>query len=537
MLSAILILGIQSQNQLGPVAPAGSNQRFQSGVAQTTQLLFEGKFTEAEASIYKLPQKAITYNLIEKELSPIQKKMAESALKNAIQAVQSAFPELTFKKVTTKEQIRFDFAESLPIDENSRIPKGAVTFTSLDPSEPAVETVLSLTRLATKVSVEEGHFAQEFFFSIGTYLGLQQTPGMMGISRRTDSLTMARIVVTPVEKGLITENFKVIEELKTAVKNKTKLVPAKIQAHFDQTKWEIGTVTQGDVPQIQIGVHNSGNAPLKFWMEPDCSCFLIRTSGVAQPGETANINIMMDTFAFSGPQLKRIFIFTNDPDRPMTIIPVTTTIRPAYQFIKEGPQTQVEYIEDTGSVITRYFAVSPGQDIKIHDVKVNGVNATATFESWKGELPDPNNNEPPQPRNGYKITVLIAPDGIKGKVDATLVVTTNNEDFKSLLHGFSVQKGIASNPTILYFGDLATGHNTRAWAILSQPGKPFKIEKAVSNHKNFNVTVEPMPNGEYKLVVEYDGKGLAGQFASSIQIFTDSKDSPMIEIPIQGFVK
>lgn len=537
MLSALFVLGIQSQTQLGPIPPAGSNHRFQSGVAKVTQYLFEGKFNDAKVALQALPQKAITYRLNTKELDPIQSKMAQSALANAILATNNFLPELTFKPVAKDENILIDFTDSLPVDENTKLPKGAVNFTSIDPNEPAVENVIALKRLETKVSVEEGHMAQEMFFAIGQYLGLEQTPGNMGISNRTDSLSMGRVVMTPTEKGLILENFKIVDELKKAVESKTKLQPAKVQAQLSQKVWEIGETVQGDIPQVQIGVTNSGNAPLKFWMEPDCSCFLIRTAGVAEPGKTANINIMMDTYAFSGPQLKKIYIYTNDPDHPVFVLPVTTTIKPAYQFLRDGAESPVEYIQDQGTVITRYLAITPGQDIKLHDVKVNGINATVSFEPWTGTMPSPKFNEPALARTGYKISILVAPGGIKGRVDATIVATTNNEDFKVIMDPLSVQRGIAINPTVLYFGEVKTQLDSRAWAILSQPGRPFKIVKIVSNHANFKATAEPMPGGDYKLVVDYDGKGVPGQFTSSIEIHTDSKDTPIVEIPIQGFLR
>lgn len=536
MLSPLIWSVLVAQPDLGPLPTAGSNSHFQQGVQTASQLLQEGKFSEAKAATSRLPKANPTYRIDLTGVPADKASLVRDAIKTTVENLKSNSVITDAAEVDKDEDILFSFTESLPTDPETQVPQGLVVFYSHSPQEPAVEGVIALKRMTSLVWAEPIHIRAEAAFVVGQYLGLARGPGVTGISKRTDSLAAAPFFVSVREKHIVRKNLDVAETLRKAADSQTRLTPAKAVSSIDITELDAGNVAQGDLPTFQFGVYNRGNAPVEFWIDPDCSCFSISSRGVVEPGSSTSVAVLMDTSAFIGPQLKRLYVHTNDPENPLYVIPVRAQIRPAFQFIEEKPVGYVHYLEDNGVVATVYLAIDPERDIPVHSVAVSGIPGSAVFEPWEGELPDPNANEGPKPRKGYKITVLLAPENLKGRGNATLTVTSGNDSFKHLRYNLRIQRGIAVSPTVIYLGTVPNSP-TRAFTVLSQPGKPFNITKVESRHQNLKAEAEALPNGEYKITVEYDGKGIAGEISTSVLVHTDSKDSPIVEIPVQGTVQ
>lgn len=531
-LSALLAI----QPELGPLCPPGSSAHFQAGVKHVSTLLSESKFDEAKRALARLPKTEITYRIDFTNVPAADRPVYEAAILQGIEVTRNGLRNIEVKPVNKQEDILLTFVDKLPVDPESTLPQGLVTFLSHDPAEPAVEAVVALNRLSTQVPIEPGHVRAEFLFALGEFLGLARTPGIQGISKRTDTLMQLPPIVVPREMFVIRKNLEVVETLAKAVADRKPLRPAETKSTVDIARLEAGTVPQGNIPEFNFGVYNEGNAPLEFWIEPDCSCFRIITDTTVQPGSSSNVRVWMDTSAFVGPQHKRLYIYTNDPENPLTVVEVTAVVRPAYRFISDGPPNPIVYLEDNGAKAEIFLAVDPAQPINPHSVKISGATGTAVFEPWSGELPDPQMNEGPQARQGYKITVLFAPQNLEGQSTATLSVTTDNDQFKTLNHNFRLQRGVAVSPKVIYFGEAENGPN-RAFTVLSQPGRPFKITKTESRSPHLTVTHDALPNGDVKVNVAYDGKGLPGTFSTSVFVYTDSAHSPKIEIPVQGVFK
>ena len=537
MISSLLFTTLVAKEPiLGPVCLPGTSTHFQSAVKQVCELTLENNFKEASAILGRLPHNKISYRVDWTGVSASKKTTFELGMKEAMAEIKGKIQGLDFTPVSKGEDILFSFTEKLPVSKETGVPQGLVMFPSLSPSEPAIEAVIGLKRLNTETSIEKGHVANETFFVIGQYLGLAQTPGIFSISKRTDSMATTPNNIDGRESRIIRENLKLAEELRASVAKKQQLVPANPVASLDTKTLDTGEVAQGKVSDLQIGIYNRGNVPLTFSIIPDCSCFRLFAEPTVEPGSSGTIRVFMDSSSFIGQQHKQLFIYTNDPSNPLIIVPVNSYVRPAYRFINDGPENEVYYLDENGARATVFLTVDEGQDIKPHSIKIIGASGIAEFEPWEGEIADPLMNEPPSKKKGYKITALISPDGIKGKTNATISVLTNNEGFKNLNYNLSIQKGVSFSPSVIYLGEIQN-QVTRAYTILSQPHRPFKITKIESNNKNITASYEPLPNEQYKVVVEYDGKGLAGNFSSSIVIHTDSKDSPVIEIPIQGLIK
>lgn len=536
MIPSLFLLVLAQNAELGPASPTGTNAHFQLGVKTVCELLSSKDFTRAAKVCDRLPRKSVTYRVDWANVPASLKPGFERAVKNTFTFVQDGFKGTSFTPVEKGEDILIEFAEKLPENPDTKIPKGLVVFPSLSVQDPAIEGVIGIKRLSTGVSIEATHVAQETLFLIGQYFGLAEVPGFEGMSSRSDGLLTMPPAIGRFEKVVIQKTLEISDQLREAAKDKKPLMPAYAEAHFDTKELAIGELAQGDIPDKIIGIHNSGTIPMTLSIMPDCSCFRILAPTTIEPGETGNVRILMNTSAFIGEQHKRLYFYTNDPAQPVTVVPVTAFVRPAYRFLLDNGLNRTIYIDENGAKAEVYLTVDDAQDIKAHSASVSGVPGTATIEPWEGELPDLAMNEGPKKRKGYKITVLFAPTQATGVVNATLTVTTNSEAFKYLTFNFLLQHGIAANPKILYFGDIQQAEN-RAYVLLDQPGRPFKVLKIESTNPHLKGEVEKIAEDQYKLTVTYDGKGLIGALTGDIKVTTDSKESPVVEVPVQGNVK
>lgn len=520
--------------EIGPVCPPGSSAAFQQTVTRVGELLEEGKFAEASKLASRLPSRTITVGWDDREVPAAQKTMYRRALERSI-AVWRRQNEAYEFKIASKGDLQFTFAKSLPVSQESGLPAGAVHFVSDDPSEPRLETVIATTRMNPPVSVEAPSIEMECAFAIGSYLGLAAQPKLGTAMGRTDGLTQLRVIVAQFEIQIAERNVEIAEILRKAAKEKTRLTPARPELFVNPMTLDMGTNVQGKLVETSFQVENRGNVPMTFAVVPDCSCFILTYRADIQPGSTGLVRVVMDTTEFPGPINKALYVFSGDPEFPQRRINVTGMVEPLYRIVNEERTGTIQMAAD-GARGVFYVLTSEKNPITVESVAVSGVNGIADIEPWQGIIADPELKEAARPRNGYRITVLMSPSQIRGRVMGTLKLKTDSQTFPNILHSFYVQRGIAANPTTLFLGDIAK-EPMRAWVLLSKPGRPFKVLQITSSNPNLKGSAEALPApGEYKLIVEYSGKGDLGPISGVITVKTDDKDQPVIEVPVQGNV-
>lgn len=534
---SLLALGLAfavSQSGIEPVPtpPVGSSPFFQSSVREAAELLEEGKFADAAKRVQAMPRPEFKIKLDTKSLSKVNQAIAKRALEAAISNWQLAVPSL---KITEGEKpaILISFTKTLPNDSDG-MPKSLALFESPDPSEPTIEAVVATSRTDKNVEIESPVYENEIAYAIGAYLGLDRQPRMGSVMYRVDGLggAMAKIDTNSIQ--VAEENLRITSKLVTAAKNKVKLAAHFPEIFIDQKEINFNTVVQGEPQQFQLQVVNRGKAPLKFSIRPDCSCFILNYEPVVAPESTAIVQIYMSTADFQGKQDKGLFIYTNDPEQPVTRVGVIGYLTPAYRLIT-GDTLDTVMFTDSGAKLTYYMVMPDSVQIKPLRANVSGVTGVTSITPWEGNLADPLMNKPAEPRKGYKIDILLSPGVIKGRVLAALMIQTDSKVFPIVAANFYVQRGIAVSPQSVYFGDVKGGV-ARAWSLINGPGRDFEILEIKSSEKYITAKTEKLKTGEYKLSVELDAKPGTGTILASIVIKTNDPDTPQLVIPVQGYV-
>ncbi len=528
-------------SKAAPVVPAGTNAAFQKAfqMVQSDLRPFDfrtmGSFADAARDAAALPTLDVTMTWDDRNVPPARREEFARARDAAVKAWQKEVPEL--KLTLGKEgRIQVAFENELPPNPDSPGPAGAVFMLSPSPNDPAVDAVISLTREATKHSVEAVDVQNEVAYAIGAYFGLERTENPGNIMWRREGSYFAGNRVAPEEARTVRATLASVAQLRQAIIKKSWLTPAQPSAFIQPAELTTEPVIQGTIAQMSFQVFNRGTAKLEIRVTPDCGCFRLDYPKTIEPGASGLVKVYVDTSEFPGNIQKSLYFYSNDTDIPMRRIPVSFRVEPLYRFINPSGNDIVVAGKD-GASAEIVLALNPKQPMLVESVDFDGVPAKVSFEPWSGDLADPSINEPLMRREGYRIKIDLPADIIPGRSTGTIVVKTNSKDFPILRRTLYVQKGIAVLPLSVYFGELSR-RPERAWVLLSRPERDFKVLKVESDNPSITAHVEPLKgNWEYKLVVEYDGKADFGNLSGMLQVHTNDPDQPVIAVPVTGVVR
>lgn len=533
MLSAIL-LAATIQLPPGPMLPPGSNPDVHRAFNIVESELALGRFEAAKAKAVLLPRYSITFSWDDKNIPAAARPEFIIARNDAFKTLTNRIPGLSIKP-DPKPSIKFSFGDSLATDPTSGLPRGVALFYSENPLEPRLEAVIGLKRgnPLERSSLDSIH--NEIMFAVGSYLGMTSSPYPGTIMGRTDLQMQYRSTPESSEIG----SFRVINEatqrLLTAITKKQKLAPAKPKASFSPAVVERGPVIQGTPIQFSVQVNNIGNAPLSFRVVPDCGCVTASLVAPIQAGSSAAVPIHVDTTEINGELNKHLILISNDIEQPIQRFPIHIKTTPRYRFLSNNPSV---LIVDEAGLDTDVFLTSPTErPLEITGVEISGNPGSATFEAWKGDMADPELNDPVKPRSGYRIKVRLETPQVSGRSAAMLVVKTNDPKYPVIRHTLFAQKGIAVMPASVFFGDMGKAVREASFMI-NRPNKPFKILKIESDSSFVDATATPV-NGEseYKITCRYNGKAPLGDFRATLTIHTDAPKQPKIRVGVMGIVK
>ncbi|MCA0360644.1 MAG: DUF1573 domain-containing protein [Armatimonadetes bacterium] len=533
-LLAMVVVASAGSAEIAPIPSVNSSAGFQRLVATAAKHLEAGKFDAAAGVLKLFPEDVLIYRVDFEGVNAAQRATFEGMVQEVLSSFKRGIPDLEIRPAKRGEipHLAVSFSEKLPNDEVTGLPKGMVEFDGAGPGDIRFESVIGLRRLSVGTVIESHQFAADFAYSIGATLGFARAPRPGVIMFRTDGVGGRLGPIGLDHRKMHTANRAVVARLKQAVAAKERLIYAVPSAYLGTTSWDAGSVVQGTVSEQRFEIVNRGKAPLTVRVVPDCSCFTLNFPDTIAPGATGLLSVLMNSKDFKGPQRKALFVYTDDPERAVTRIDVTSYVRPVHRVLG-GPEGGILEMTENGASSVFYFVMEEDQPVEILSTQVYGLSGVTRVEPWEGMLADPEINEPALPRKGYKISVLLSPSAVKGRVPASVIVETNHPLIPVSSRAFNVQRGVASFPPTLYFGEFK-GSAARGYVVLQGLGKPFKITKIETSSPDYSATPETLENGDIKLVLEWKGKSGAGALLGSVTVTTDLPGQPPIVIPIQG---
>jgi len=146
----------------------------------------------------------------------------------------------------------------------------------------------------------------------------------------------------------------------------------------DESAYNFGDVFQGEKVEKVFLFRNGGNAPLLIErVKSSCGCTaaLVSSSELA-PGASGELRAIFDSARFSGDVQKSIYLYSNDPARPMVQFILSGSIR--QEMTLTPPLVDLGEMKAGSSKEVRVMIANQGKEkIVLHGVEVQAPDLTA----------------------------------------------------------------------------------------------------------------------------------------------------------------
>lgn len=528
---APLLIAISGLAKLGPAFAPLSSAEFQRQVLSVEESLEKGDFEAAKNDAALLPKRDVAVVWDDRKV-PVE---FRAEFRDSLETGLQSWGFLNAKPKASAGDIRIAFDAQLAPTPETGAPANVVTFFSDAPGEPRLTAIIGLKRGKDGRPATQRDIANDVRFVIGRYMGVtpHSLPAFSMFPNATEDAT--RPIGKPESRAAIL-NLQLSDTLRKAAIDKASVgISGTPKIEVDTTAFE-GQAVQGEQVDLPIGVTNKGSGTVQIDAEGDCGCIVAEAAPPVEPGKTGSIKMRFETREYVGTVDRKVIVYTNDPEHPTVVIPVTIGIAARYRFL--SPAGDTLFVEDKGRTADVYLTFPPEGAMAIKHLRVSGLEgAKATFTPWKGVLPDPDLKEGPKERNGFHIRLTLPGKLPTPRTQVSLAVVTDTPGFSILYKDLWAQKGIVAFPSELYLGELAKEKKS-ATILINRPEKPFAIKsvKATVPYLSAKFESTGKPN-EYKILVSYEGTGPASVLNELVTVFTDDPKQPKIQIPVTGMIR
>ncbi|HVT11055.1 MAG TPA: hypothetical protein VHE55_02215 [Fimbriimonadaceae bacterium] len=527
MLIAVAALAIQTVAPLRPTLSIGCSREIGAAVEKIAKLTEAKDFKGAAAALHLIPGRETNVAWDDQSVPGGSRYDFGRSRDLAMAEWGTAVGLTQFVVSKTAPDIAFSF-----------VPDGGMTLEWSDD--------LSKPRLTVKIGVKKGDAPvdpttvhNDVAYAIGTYLGITKLPLpgllMSGVDDATQILRLSGI-----EAAIARDNVTSCEKVAEQVGRSLPVSSGMPSMEADPQPVKLGPIIQGMPIELSFAIKNTGAGTLLFRIIPDCSCFSTQRTQVLQPDKSEDAKARMDTTNFSGMVQNglvrhNLYLLSNDPAHPVRQIPVEVKITPRYRLL---PDRQVVIADDNGNVTyTAYLYAPADHPLTVTSAESQGLPGAVTFEPWSGIMADPDLNEGPLPRKGYKFTLKLKgiPDGMQ--LATNILIGTDDPNFAQISDQVFVQKGIIVLPPQVSLGEVGKAPRKRSFFV-TRRGKPFSILSADVDSKHLDATFETTQTpGEFLVTVSYDGQAPKGDYHATVTITTDDPNQKTIKIPVTGTVR
>lgn len=304
------------------------------------------------------------------------------------------------------------------------------------------------------------------------------------------------------------------------------------KAVIENTKIDLGVIRMGDVAESSITIRNEGDQPLEIMkIQISCASCLVLDSGgndVIAPGASLVLPVKYNSEGRHGDLTATVAISTNDPVTPITIVDIDVTVK---ALIITKPDKVYEFgLAPRGYGLKKPLMISAGDkdtDIEILDLHME--QPTVTVEAEKSTV-----------NNYCRLTLKFALDSATplGMLKNTLIAKLRVGDEETELR-MPVQGNVLGDVLILP-------------PSIIDPIKAYKQGEYISEitvRSSINVqcpkvlgalAVGPLkaaikpnpPENKYVVTVHVADNAPGGPRSGIVYVMTESKDEPVVKIPV-----
>ncbi len=304
----------------------------------------------------------------------------------------------------------------------------------------------------------------------------------------------------------------------------------KPEIFFENPNFDFGKSYKGDKVEHVYKFENHGKATLEIKkVKPSCGCTAtVLSNKTILPGEAGEIKATFNTASYGGKVKKTISVLSNDPNTPNHKLTISGEVIEEISF-KPKNINFGSFRADNQSDKTVKFSVKSqsGPDFKI--VKVTPSKQfveTAVIEGQKGE---------------YTVTATLKDYHEMGRFSGKIFLETNStkQPKASIIFYGVVEGDITINQRRIYYGTVPEGREITKKLFVKINEIHIKILNSKISPDYLSVHIDEryeQKNPHCLIETKLHGDAPVGKIDGLLELTTNSKQQPVINIPITGEV-
>ena len=298
---------------------------------------------------------------------------------------------------------------------------------------------------------------------------------------------------------------------------------------FDNPNFDFGKIFKGEKVEHIYKFENQGKDVLKIEkVNTSCGCTAaILSNKIIQPGETGEIKATFNSGSYSGRVRKNITVFSNDSNSPQYRLTFAGEIIEEVAVTPKSINFASVYV---GKEIAKTITVSSLTDL---DLKIEKVSTSVPFVN---ALVTGKNEE------GFSIEVTLKDTSEIKRFNGSISVETNSQRQPKITIPFfgEVVGDITTYPEKIYYGNVAEGREVNQKLFVKFNKEDIKIleVKISPSFLSTKITERYEQQNPHCLIeISLHKEAAVGQLNGLLELVTNSKRQPLIQIPIIGEIK
>ncbi len=300
---------------------------------------------------------------------------------------------------------------------------------------------------------------------------------------------------------------------------------------FDNSDFNFGQIYKGQKVEHIFKFKNQGNDILRIKkVKPSCGCTaVILTNKTVPPGETGEIKSTFNSGTFRGSIKKSITVSSNDPNTPNHRLTISGQI---LEDISINPVNinfgSIFLDKETDKTVTVTIKSQTEPDFKINKITSSKPYINASIAEEKdGE---------------YIINVTLKDYHKIGRFSGKIYLETNSpKQQKANIPFFGEIAGdVTTYPKRIYYGIVTEGREQTQKLFVKMNEDNIKILNIRLSPDFLSIKIDEKyeQNNPHCLIeIKLNKNAAIGKLNGLLELYTNSKNQPVIKIPITGDIK
>jgi len=295
--------------------------------------------------------------------------------------------------------------------------------------------------------------------------------------------------------------------------------------HLVAPEFDFGSVVEGEKVKHVFSVQNVGDAPLQIQrLVPSCGCTAsTASSDHVDAGKSAEVTVEFDTAGFSGDKVKAVRLYTNDAERPVTMLSLRGNVTP---IVTVTPDRIALGEVAQGSQLERQIEVRVQQG---NGLQVGKIQTFSPALSLSGEETS---------KGLKKATVRFVADVPLGEFRDRIVVSIDGKSSRSVnIPVFAVVTGdLKLTPPVVSFGLLdGNAELVRTVRLQNRGAALLGAPELRSSHPAVRATVKPAHEGkDFEIEVRVNPKELQKDLKTAVEIVVPGAKERRVSLSVFG---